>query len=182
MIRKLFICCYRPPSGNLQLFREEFLDLLVTLSSEYICCGDFNTHVNRTCSPSNDFKDILDEFGLVQSVQLPTHKSGTLLIMSLDHKSMKCLDSVSTSNHKWLIFDCLKYRLQNCEKPVLKFRNVKNVNLVDFIEDCFYHLWSAIGSPLIDCFLETLQTDILQKRREIPRNTIAFFRIMTESI
>ena len=179
MIRKLFICCYRPPSGNLQLFREEFLDLLVTLSSEYICCGDFNTHVNRTCSASNDFKDILDEFGLVQSVQLPTHKSGN----TLDHvigpqKYEICLDSVSTSNHKWLNFDCLKFRRENCEKSVLKFRNLKDINLVVFNEDCFYHLWSAIGSPLIDCFLETLQTHILQKRKELSRNTIAFVRIM----
>ena len=29
---------------------------------------------------------------------------------------------------------------------------------VDFNQDCFYHLRSIVGSPLIDSFLETLQT------------------------
>ena len=73
----IFICCYRPPSGDLQLFLKEFHDLLVKILSEYIlCCGDFNVHVNRICPTSSDFKDILNEFGLVQSVELPTHKSG----------------------------------------------------------------------------------------------------------
>ena len=44
----IFICCYRPPSGNLQLFLGEFHGLLVKFSSEYImCCGDFNIHVNQ---------------------------------------------------------------------------------------------------------------------------------------
>ena len=33
----IFICCYRPPSGNLQLFLEEFHALLVKFSSEYTC-------------------------------------------------------------------------------------------------------------------------------------------------
>ena len=43
----IFICCYRPPSGKVQLFLEEIHDLLVNFSFEYIrCCGDFNIHVN----------------------------------------------------------------------------------------------------------------------------------------
>ena len=76
----IFICCYRPPSGNSQLFLEEFYGLLVKFSSEYILFrGDFNIHVNRICPASTDSKDIFDEFGLVQSVELPTHKSGNTL-------------------------------------------------------------------------------------------------------
>ena len=68
-----------------------------------------------------------------------------------------CLVSVSSSDHNWLNFDCLNYLLENRKRSVVKFRNWKNVNLVDFNEDCFYHLWSIEGSPLIDSFLETLQ-------------------------
>ena len=83
----------------------------------------------------------------------------TLLILSLDHKSLKyVLFSVSTSDHNWLNFDCLKYLLENGERSVVKFRNWKNVERADFNEDCFYHLWSIEGSPLIDSFLETSQT------------------------
>ena len=153
-----FICCYRPISGNLQLFLEEFHGLLVKFSSEYIlCCGDFNIHVNRICQVSTDFKDILDEFGLVQSVELPTYKNGNTLDLVIGPQKFEiCLVSVSTSDHNWLNFDCLKH-LENSERSIVKFRIWKNVNLVDFNEDCFYHLWSIEGSPLIDSVLETLQ-------------------------
>ena len=155
----IFICCYRPPSGNLQLFLEEFHGLLVKLSSEYIlCCGDFNTHVNLICPASTNFKDILNEFGLVQSVDLPTHKSGNTPDLVIGPQKFKiCLGSVSTSDRNWLNFDRLKYLLENCERSVVKFRNWKNVNLVDFKKDCFYHLWFIEGYPMIDSFLETLQ-------------------------
>ena len=155
-----FICCYRPPSGKVQLFLEEIHDLPVNFSSEYILCfGDFNIHVNRICPASNDFKNILDDFGLAQSVELPTDRSGNTLDLVIGPQMFEiCLFSVSTSTHKWLNFDCLKFLLENREKSVVKFSNWKKVNLVDFNEDCFYHLWSVVGSPLIDSFLETLQT------------------------
>ena len=52
----IFICCYRPPSGNLQLFLEEFHGLLVKFSPEYIlCCGDFNIHVRVVEISTNTF-------------------------------------------------------------------------------------------------------------------------------
>ena len=108
-------------------------------------------------------------------------KMVTLLILSLDHKSLKYLVSVSTSDHNWLNFDCLKHLLENRERSVVKFRNWKNVDLVDFNEDCFYHLWSIEGSPLIDSFLETLQSigdKHAPEMEELFRNTIALFTIM----
>ena len=97
----IFIFCYRPPSGNLQLFLEEFHGLLVKFSSECIlCCGDFNIHVNRICPASTDFKDILDEFGRVQSVELPTRKNGNTLDLVIGPQMFEiCLVSVSTSDH-----------------------------------------------------------------------------------
>ena len=165
----IFICCYHPPSGNLQLFLEEFYGLLVNFSSEYILrSGDFNIHVNRICSASTDFKDILDELGLIQSLELPTHKSGnTLDLVYGPQKFEICLVSVSTSDHHCLNFDCFKVLLENRKRSVVKFRNWKKVNLVDFNEDCFYHMWSIVGSPLVDSFLETLQT--IRERRQLER-------------
>ena len=91
-----FTGCYRLPSKNLQLFDGEFHDLLEKFSSEYILsCGEFNIHFNRICPVSNDSKNILDEFRLVQSVELPTHKVVTRLILSWDHKSLKYVLLVS---------------------------------------------------------------------------------------
>ena len=99
--------------------------------------------LDRICPASTDFEDILDEFGLVQSVQLPTQKSGNTLALVIGTQKFEIfLVSDSTSDHNWLNFDCLKHLLENRERSVVKFRNWKNVNLVDFNEDCFYHLWS----------------------------------------
>ena len=86
----LFISCYRPSFGNFQLFLEEFHGLLVKFSSEYIlCCGYFNIHVNRISPASTDFKDILDEFDWYSQLNYLLIKVITLLILSLDHKSLK---------------------------------------------------------------------------------------------
>ena len=150
----IFICCYRPPSGNLQLFLEEFPDLLVNFSSEYILCyGDFNIHVNRICPASDDVKHILDVFELVQSVELPTHKSENTLDLVIGPQIFEIgLVSVSTSDHKWPKFDFLNFFQENREKCVVKFRKWKSINLVDFNEDCFNYHWSVVGSPLIDSF------------------------------
>ena len=78
----------------------------------------------------------------------------TLLILSVDHKSLKYVLLVSP----YRITNLFKILLESCEKSVVKLRNWKNDNLVVFDEDCFYHTWSVVGSPLIDSFLETLQT------------------------
>ena len=113
----LFICCYRPPSGNFQLFLEEFHDLLVKFSS----C----VHFNQICPASNEFEDLLDEFGLVPSVELPTHKSGNTLDLLIGPQKFEiCLVSVS-SNHKWLNFDCLKFLPENRVKTVVQIQKLE---------------------------------------------------------
>ena len=133
---------------------------LLTFRLNTSCVGDFIIHVNQICPASNGFKNILDEIGLVQSDELPTHNSGNSLHLVIGTQRFEiCLVSVSTSDHKWLNFDCLKFRLENCVRNLLSTSEIgKIVNLIDFIEDCFYYLWSVVGSPLIHSFLETLRT------------------------
>ena len=92
------------------------------VSFEYsLCCGDFNIHVNRICPASTDFKDILVEFGLVQSVELPTHKScNTLDLVIGPQKFEICLVSVSTSDHNGSNFERLNFLLENRKRPVVE--------------------------------------------------------------
>ena len=84
-------------------------------SSEYIlCCGDFNFHLNRICPAAKDFKDVLVESGLVQSVELPTHKSGNTLDLVIGPQKFEIrLVRVTTSDLKWLIIDCLNFFLES---------------------------------------------------------------------
>ena len=63
------------------------------LLSEYTsCCGDFNIQVSRISQALTDIKAFLDEFGLVQSVELPTHKNGNTLDLVIGPKKFEiCL-------------------------------------------------------------------------------------------
>ena len=101
----------------------------------------------------------------------PLKNDNTLDLVIGPQKFEICLVSVSTSDHNWLNFDCLKHLLENRERSVVKFRNWKNVNLVDSNEDCFYHLWSIEGFPL----MEFLGNPSINKWRTCSRNGKSYF-------
>lgn len=103
--------CITPPdlirtlSRTSQNFLSEFIPKFVHL----FICGDFNIHV--CCSANqlaNEFKGLLDSFGLTQSVNAPTHEHGhTLdLVISLG-LSISLRDIVDTviSDHLPVVFD-----------------------------------------------------------------------------
>ena len=144
---------------------NSFLDLLLEFSSDYnLCCGHFNIQFNKICPASTDFKVFLDEFGLVQSVQLPTHKSGNTLDLVLGPRRFG-----SHSDHKWPNFYCLKFFLENRENIAVNFRNWENDNLVVFNEHSYYQLWFVVGSHLVDSFLEPQPTISDQYAPEMER-------------
>lgn len=84
----LFAVIYRSPKPNKDFICEfsEFLADVVPKFDKLLICGDFNIHV---CCPlnafANDFKNVLNSYGLNQCVNRPTHNLGhTLdLIISL---------------------------------------------------------------------------------------------------
>ncbi len=65
-------------------FYKEFSKLMMShyniIKDEVIICGDFNIHVNKPDDPNTKkFKDILDQFDLVQHINEPTHNLGNTL-------------------------------------------------------------------------------------------------------
>ena len=90
-----FLSVYRPPSGSVSSFLDEFSDLLAVLCSqpaELIISGDFNFHVNDSSSShTRSFLKRLESFSLKQHVNFTTHYSGHSLDLVITCSSSSSL-------------------------------------------------------------------------------------------
>ena len=71
-----FLNIYRPPSSSTSTFFEHFQSLLedIHLTTENLAIiGDFNLHLETTCSNSKTFHSLINSFDLIQKVNFPTH-------------------------------------------------------------------------------------------------------------
>ena len=78
------VIVYRAPSLSFPLFlnlmRDIFGHLVISSQRRLLCVGDFNIHMdNEHDHKTKAFKSLLDEFGLKQHVNVPTHKFGHIL-------------------------------------------------------------------------------------------------------
>lgn len=85
----LFICCYRPPSGNVKIATSELsktIDKCLIKSDNIIIVGDLNCNM---LDPENDLVSLNETFDLTNMVKQPTcFKSvdGTIIDVSLTNR------------------------------------------------------------------------------------------------
>ena len=88
---------YRPPKCNKD-FINDFSDFLSGIMVKYdrvLISGDFNVHVCCESKPLvRDFLNLLDSFGLVQSVAGPTHEKGHTLDLVLSFGLSVSVDEI----------------------------------------------------------------------------------------
>ena len=74
-----------------------------------LICGDFNIHVCCAANQlTNEFKHLLDSFGLTQSVNAPTHEHGHTLDLVISHGlsvSLREIVDTAISDHLLIVFD-----------------------------------------------------------------------------
>ena len=71
-----FLNIYRPPSSSTPTFFEQFQSLLEDIhhiTENLVIIGNFNFHLETTCSNSKAFHSLIDSFDLTQKVNFPTH-------------------------------------------------------------------------------------------------------------
>ena len=71
-----FLNIYRPPSSSTTTFFEQFHSLLEDIhhtTENLAIVGDFNLHLDTTCSNSKTFHLLIESFDLIQKVNFPTH-------------------------------------------------------------------------------------------------------------
>lgn len=105
------------------------------MSPTGILLGDFNIHIdNPACIFAKYFTSLLDWFGIIQHVNLPTHNKGHILDL------ICCTDITPTnidvtdfpiSDHKAVLFDIHTQLHKAKEQRTISFRNIKHIDTTD---------------------------------------------------
>ena len=96
-----FLNIYRPPSSSTPTFFEHFQPFLedIHLTTENLAIiGDFNLHLETTCSNSKTFHSLINSFDLIQKVNFPTHIHGHTLDQVLTKSSNDNISNVRTTD------------------------------------------------------------------------------------
>ena len=136
------ISLYRLQSISIATFMDEFPDLLdAYIISKDLCviAGDFNIHVETQTANAKQFNELLDLYGLHQHVLEPTHVKGHTLDLVITPKKDGFLKDVEISpldlSDHFLIDFKLAAESVKREQKVIRYRSLKNVDVVKFGED-----------------------------------------------
>ena len=87
---------YRPLSSSTPAIFEHFQSFLEDIQETDF--GDFNLHLDTTCSNSKTFHSLINSFDLIQKVNFPTHIHGYNLNQVLTKSSNDSISNVHTTD------------------------------------------------------------------------------------
>ena len=173
------VTIYRPPYSedhpvSSNVFFEEFssyLENIVMIPEVLLITGNFNFHVDcPTEADAKKFADLMNTFGLIQHVHVPTHSSGHTLDLIItrsinDVTITSPLATFALSDH--LFVECLlDFPRPNILVKEVCYRKVKHIDLNAFkadicASDLFQKTWSSVND-MSKCYDITLRS-ILDK-------------------
>ncbi|XP_045470556.1 uncharacterized protein LOC123677866 [Harmonia axyridis] len=152
-LKCVFVACYRPPMGNLQLFMENMEMMLLNLSEnfnthEIYVMGDFNMDFSLCKNETRDLIELFCSFGLTLSTTEPsriTNISSTCIdniFTSLDTNDFVVrAEELHVSDHRAQILTTSKNR-RHLEKQRVKMREINETNINKFRERLSQCQWS----------------------------------------
>ena len=124
-----FLVIYRPPSSSTSTFFENFQSLLgdIHLTTENLAIiGDFNLHLETTCSNPKTFHSLINSFDLIQKVNFHTHIHGHTLHQVLTKSNNDNISNVHTtdafSDHLSVSFSLNFLTLRSQNNATVSFR------------------------------------------------------------
>lgn len=182
------IIVYRPPYSSshpvsLGTFFDElstFLERIVLCPEKLIISGDFNIHLDDTSnSDTINFNELLQTFGLLQHVFIPTHASGHTLDPIISRSSNDLTVGTARAIYRISDHDVILCDLHT-SKPALsvkqiQFREINNIDVQAFqsdlsASDLLSADWTDLRS-LHKCYHDTLG-NILNKHAPIKSKVI----------
>ena len=164
---------YRPPSSSIPTFLEELESHLVSLSDyagELLLTGDINFHLDTPNSNTNRLLNLLDEHGVKQWVDKPTHKDGHILdiVASPSSVSNISVDASAISDHSAITWDWDKLTSNSSINEPVQYecRLLRN-----FSEESFHlDLEKKLSSINMDQEVDKLCTEYTTSVTEIYNN------------
>jgi len=134
-------CCYRPPSGAMQDFLTHMETVLERITyHKCVFMGDFNINVSSAGGAIDEYTNLLESYGLVNEVNLPTYVAPTTFEEKsvLDHIWHNLIIDRKTyvvrpalSDH-YAVIVCFQNHINNKELKI-KFRDFSENNIDIFV-------------------------------------------------
>ena len=159
---------YKPSASSVQVFLEDFLSyigFLLSLSSSFVVCGDFNIRVDSASPLVSEFKSVIDACCLTQYIEFPTHLHGHTLYLLLAPTEFSAISEVHGSrfinDHK--IISCLVDfpSVANHHDKVVTFHQYHKINVDRLKEDLAASAFVANPSDDIDTLYEQYVSSLL---------------------
>ena len=160
---------YRPPSCRVDLFTEDFEELLHTITNEYrdfhiIICGDMNINLLRqNCNFKDSYLNIIYCNGFIPQILRPTRvakKSATLIdhiLVNDSHLVNKSGIWMTDISDHFGTFACLECsNLNRTEVIKVRYRERNEANKIKFCSAMMDYPWSnllAVEDP-VECYNE----------------------------
>ena len=181
------VVVYRAPSLSFPLFlnlmRDIFGHLVTSSQRRLLCVGDFNIQMdNEHDHKTKAFKSLLDEFGLKQHVNVPTHKFGHILDLVITDQAYPNLllangpliEGYVESDHVPLRFHISWMKPAKPSKSI-KYRRWKTLNKEAFNADlraaCLTYDLACDTNALVKFYDNTLNA-VLEKHLPLKQKVV----------
>ena len=131
----ILVSIYRVLFVSVTTFLEEIVHLFEILSSlkeDIILAGDINIHVEENELYSNQFKDILNSFNIVQHVDFPTHIQEHTLDIIATFGNSPLITGLEANlydiSHHFLVDFNVEINLEKKLYKTISYRNTKCIN------------------------------------------------------
>ena len=146
------VCIYRSGTvrnSNVTDFCTDFDEYLSQLNEKrgkLLIAGDFNIHLEDEDHPDTiKFISVLNQNGLQQNVNQPTHDQGGIIDLILTRKAeiadgvsiadVRAIPTNTASDHFFILSKCQFSHTKKTNRRVISARNIKNINIDNFRSD-----------------------------------------------
>ena len=156
------VCCfYRLQEKKDSLFYNDFQNVVTNLkikNQPFILVGDFNIHFDTDKPSSKKMKNILDDYDLIQKVDVPTHRSGHTLDWVVLPAADNCFKSFEVdpplviSDHSLIVID-LTLQKPTKQKKSVTSRKIKDIDIETFkvdVESSFLSSTDQMNAELLN--------------------------------
>jgi len=165
----IFANIYRPPSGSVNAFLDDFSSLLEdvgTAPSDIFVSGDCNIHLDELDPTTTKFLNLLDIFDLKQLIDFPTHDAGHILDLFICRsRAISTISNflptfVTFSDHMAVSCDISVPSLSRLAQTTRRFRIFRYFKVAEFNKALLESGINFIADIDLDLYVNTIMSSV----------------------